>query len=77
MKTLEAQSGTSQITTIKLGRAASAKGRTSILPSIEKVSMDEAIAQAADDVRKSTEEWEEKRPRWLKASQAGEETKSE
>ncbi|KAI5450178.1 hypothetical protein NCC49_003327 [Naganishia albida] len=77
MKTLESQSGTSQITTIKLGRAASAKGRTSILPSIEKVSMDEAIAQAADDVRKSTEEWEEKRPSWLKAFEAGKEAKSE
>lgn len=71
MKTLEAQSGAKQITTLKLNRPASAKGRTSILPSIEKVSMTDAIAQASGDVRKSIEEWEAARPMWLKRYEAG------
>lgn len=71
MKTLEAQSGAKQVTTLKLNRPSSAKGRTSILPSIEKISMTDAIAQASADVRKSIEEWEEARPEWLKRYEAG------
>lgn len=71
MKTLESQSGAKQITTLKLNRPSSAKGRTSILPSIEKVSMTDAIAQASGDVRKSIEEWEAARPEWLKRYEAG------
>ncbi|KAJ9095280.1 hypothetical protein QFC21_005646 [Naganishia friedmannii] len=66
MKSLEAQSG-SQITTLKLNNS---PDRRSVLPSIEKVSMGDAIAQASDDVRKATEEWEEARPAWLKRYEA-------
>ncbi|KAJ9107167.1 hypothetical protein QFC19_002827 [Naganishia cerealis] len=72
MKSLEAQSG-SQITTLKLNRPGSGEGRRSVLPSIEKVSMGDAIAQASDDVRKATEEWEAARPKWVKRYEANKE----
>ncbi|KAJ9119325.1 hypothetical protein QFC24_005796 [Naganishia onofrii] len=67
MKSLEAQSG-SQITTLKLNNS---PNRRSVLPSIEKVSMGDAIAQASEDVRKATQEWEEARPEWLKRFEEG------
>ncbi|KAJ9112678.1 hypothetical protein QFC22_006180 [Naganishia vaughanmartiniae] len=69
MRSLEAQSG-SQITTLKLNNS---PDRKSVLPSIEKVSMGDAIAQASEDVRKATEEWEAARPEWLKRFEASRE----